>query len=55
MQTTGKLIYTSSYHLLLDGILVTNVVHDDTTAVNRCICNNAGMQTTCLVNKYSRS
>ncbi len=51
MQITGKLIHTSSYHSFREGVPVTSVVHNETTAVNRCICNNAGMQTTCLVNK----
>ncbi len=45
MQTTGKFIYTSNYHLLCEGVLVTSEVHNETTAVNQCICNNAGMQT----------
>ncbi len=46
MQTTSKIIHTSSYHLLCEGVRVTSEVHNETTAVNRCICNNAGMQTT---------
>jgi len=46
MQTTSKIIYTSSYHLLCEGVLVTSEVHNENTAVNHCICNNAGMQTT---------
>ena len=46
MQATGKIVYTSSYHLLCEGALVTSEEHNDIIAVNCCICNNAGMQTT---------
>ena len=35
MQNAGIFMYTSDYHLLCEGVLITSEVHNETVAVNR--------------------